>query len=98
MGVDIPQTIRRLGKHIGYVHFRDIEAIAKTLPRPFTIMVRPTWPKRFELCARLASRLPAPPDHVPQLEGEDDGEPGYTMLGRLFAVRIHSCLIHATAR
>jgi mannonate dehydratase len=25
------------------------------------------------------------PDHVPQLFGEDDGEPGYTQLGRLHA-------------
>ena len=25
------------------------------------------------------------PDHVPQLIGEENGEPGYTMLGRLFA-------------
>ena len=28
---------------------------------------------------------PIRPDHVPQLVDEDDGEPGYTMLGRLFA-------------
>ena len=28
---------------------------------------------------------PIRPDHVPQLVGEGDGEPGYTMLGRLFA-------------
>ena len=28
---------------------------------------------------------PIRPDHVPQLFGEDDGEPGYTQLGRLYA-------------
>ena len=36
------------------------------------------------------------PDHVPQLEGEDDGEPGYTMLGRLFAFGYIRGLIHGT--
>ena len=35
------------------------------------------------------------PDHVPQLEGEDDGEPGYTMLGRLFAYGYLRGLIQA---
>ena len=29
---------------------------------------------------------PMRPDHVPQLAGEEEGEAGYTMLGRLFAV------------
>jgi mannonate dehydratase len=28
---------------------------------------------------------PIRPDHVPQLAGEDDAEPGYTIKGRLFA-------------
>jgi mannonate dehydratase len=37
------------------------------------------------------------PDHVPQLEGEEDGDPGYTMLGRLFAVGYMRGLMHALA-
>ena len=36
------------------------------------------------------------PDHVPQLVGEDDGEPGYTMKGRLFAYGYIRGLLHAT--
>ncbi|MCA9064039.1 MAG: mannonate dehydratase, partial [Planctomycetaceae bacterium] len=40
---------------------------------------------------------PLRPDHVPQLEGEDDGEPGYTMLGRLFAYGYIRGLLDATA-
>jgi mannonate dehydratase len=39
---------------------------------------------------------PIRPDHVPQLVGEDDGEPGYTMLGRLFAYGYIRGLLHAT--
>ena len=37
---------------------------------------------------------PIRPDHVPQLEGEFDGEPGYTMLGRLFAFGYIRGLMH----
>jgi mannonate dehydratase len=36
------------------------------------------------------------PDHVPQMVGEDDGEPGYTMLGRLFAYGYMRGLMQAT--
>ena len=37
---------------------------------------------------------PMRPDHVPQMVGEDDGEPGYTMLGRLFAWGYMRGLMH----
>ncbi len=40
--------------------------------------------------------VPIRPDHVPQLEGEEEGEPGYTMLGRLFAFGYIRALIQAT--
>ena len=35
-------------------------------------------------------------DHVPQLEGEDDGDPGYTTKGRLFAWGYMRGLMQAT--
>ena len=35
--------------------------------------------------AQIGFDGPIRPDHVPQLAGEDAGEPGYTMKGRLFA-------------
>jgi mannonate dehydratase len=39
---------------------------------------------------------PVRPDHVPQMLGEQDGEPGYTMLGRLFAYGYIRAMMHAT--
>ena len=39
---------------------------------------------------------PIRPDHVPQLEGEGDENPGYTMLGRLFAFGYIRGLLHGT--
>ena len=41
---------------------------------------------------------PMRPDHVPQLAGEEDGEPGYTMLGRLFAFGYMRGLMQAVER
>jgi mannonate dehydratase len=39
---------------------------------------------------------PIRPDHVPQLAGEDNGDPGYTMLGRLYAYGYIQALLQAT--
>ncbi|NBV21538.1 MAG: mannonate dehydratase [Proteobacteria bacterium] len=86
MGADIPATIRRLGKYIHYVHFRDVRG---TGPEHFTETFHDNGPT--DMVAAMAAYReagfagPMRPDHVPQLIGEEAGEPGYTMLGRLFA-------------
>lgn len=96
MGVDIPSTIRALGPHIAYVHFRDIRGTAERFTE--------TWQDNGQTDMAAAMRAyrevgfagPIRPDHVPQMIGEDDGEPGYTMLGRLFAYGYIRGLMHAT--
>lgn len=86
LGVDIPTTIRRLGPHIRYVHFRDVRG---TGPTHFVETFHDNGPT--DMVAAMAAYReigfggPMRPDHVPQLTGEEGGEPGYTMLGRLFA-------------
>ncbi|MCG8599553.1 MAG: mannonate dehydratase [Verrucomicrobiales bacterium] len=85
MGAGIPDTIQRLGDHIAYVHFRDV----KGRPESFVETFHDNGPTDMAEAIRTLQDVgfdgPIRPDHVPQLEGEDDGEPGYTMLGRLFA-------------
>jgi len=98
LDLDIPATIRRLGQHIAYVHFRDVRGTAEDFIETFhdngpTDMAEAMRAYRdigFTGCMR--------PDHVPQLVGEDDGEPGYTMKARLFAYGYIRGLMHATAR
>ncbi len=86
MGVNIPATVRRLGPHIRYVHFRDVRGSG---PGHFVETFHDAGPTDM-VAAMTAYREvgfagPMRPDHVPQLVGEEAGEPGYTMLGRLFA-------------
>lgn len=85
MGVDIPDAIRRLGPSIKYVHFRDV----KGTPESFVETFHDNGPTDMAEAIRTLRAVgfdgPIRPDHVPQLVGEEDGEPGYTMLGRLFA-------------
>lgn len=96
MGVDIDNAIRAFGKHIAYVHFRDVrgtpECFAETFhdngPTDMAEVIRSLRTAGFD--------GPIRPDHVPQLEGEHDGDPGYTMLGRLFAFGYIRGLLHGT--
>ena len=85
MQVDIPQTIRRLGKHIQYVHFRDVEGTVDSFVETFHDNGPTDMAEAIRALKRVGFSGPIRPDHVPQLESEDEGEPGYTMLGRLFA-------------
>lgn len=96
MGVDVPEAIRRLGPHICYVHFRDVRGT----PDCFVETFHDDGPTDMVAAMRAYREIgfsgPIRPDHVPQLVGEEDGEPGYTMRGRLFAYGYIRGLMQAT--
>ncbi len=96
MGVNIPDTIRRLGKHIKYVHFRDAEGSAESFAETFHDCGPTDMAAAIRAYREIGYCGPIRPDHVPQLFGEEDGEPGYTMLGRLFAFGYIRGLLHGT--
>ncbi len=97
MGADIPDAIRRLGPHIKYVHFRDVRGT----PESFVETFHDNGPTDMVAAIRALREVgfdgPIRPDHVPQLVGEEHGEPGYTMHGRLFAYGYMRGLMQATA-
>ena len=96
MGYDIPASIRRLGKHIQYVHFRDVRGTREEFVETFHDNGPTDMAAAMRAYRDIGFSGPMRPDHVPQLDGEDDGEPGYTMLGRLFAYGYMRGLMHAT--
>jgi len=85
MGADIPAAIRRLGPHIQYVHFRDVRGNAECFAETFHDNGPTDMVAAMRAYHDIGFTGPMRPDHVPQLDGEEDGEPGYTMMGRLFA-------------
>ena len=97
MGVDVPATIRRLGKHIRYVHFRDVRGTADSFAETFHDNGPTDMVAAMRAYREIGFDGPIRPDHVPQLAGEDDGEPGYTIKGRLFAFGYMRGLMQATA-
>lgn len=97
MGIDIPATIRRLGKHIAYVHFRDVRGTPESFTETWQDSGQTDMVEAMRAYREIGFAGPMRPDHVPQLIGEDDGIPGYTMLGRLYAYGYIRGLIQATA-
>lgn len=96
MCVDIPATIRRLGSHIGYVHFRDVRGHSEEFVETFHDNGPTDMAEAVRALREIGFKGYMRPDHVPQLSSEESGEPGYTMLGRLFAFGYMRGLIQAT--
>lgn len=98
IGVDIPAAIRRLGKHIRYVHFRDVRGTRDNFVETFHDNGKTDMFAAMCAYRDIGFDGPMRPDHVPQLAGEEEGEPGYTMLGRLFAFGYMRGLMQAAMR
>ncbi|MGK0237254.1 MAG: mannonate dehydratase [Candidatus Pelagisphaera sp.] len=96
MGSDIPDAIRRLGKHVKYVHFRDVRGTAESFVETFHDNGPTDMAESIRLLKEVGFDGPIRPDHVPQLEGEGNENPGYTMLGRLFAFGYIRGLLHGS--
>lgn len=101
MGADVPETIRRVGDRIHFIHFRDVMGSSEEFIE--------TWHDEGQtdmLAAMNAYRDvgfdgPIRPDHVPKMLGEADREEtqaGYTDMGRLFAVGYIKGLLEQTYR
>jgi len=98
MGVDIPATIRRLGPHIKYVHFRDIKGTRERFVETFHDNGPTDMYAAIKAYQEIGFIGPIRPDHVPQLVGEEAGDPGYTIWGRLHAFGYMQGLIEAAQR
>jgi mannonate dehydratase len=88
MGVDIPATIRQFGaqQKIHFVHFRDVRGTADHFVETFHDDGQTNMLEAMRCYAEIGFDGPMRPDHVPALEGEANDTPGYTRLGRLFAI------------
>ena len=98
MGVDLPSAIQQLGPHIKYVHFRDIKGTRERFVETFHDNGPTDMYATIKAYQQIGFTGPIRPDHVPQLVGEEAGDPGYTMQGRLHAFGYMQGLIEAARR
>lgn len=83
---DLPGTIRRLGKHISFVHFRDVRGT----PAKFEETWHDAGKTNMLACMRAYRDIGYEgvlrPDHVPTVEGDSNERAGYSAFGRLYAI------------
>ncbi|MFC6764149.1 mannonate dehydratase [Natrinema soli] len=99
MGADVPETVRRFGDRIHFVHFRDVEGTAEEFVETWHEEGQTDMLAAMDAYREVGFDGPIRPDHVPKMLGEGDREEtqaGYTDMGRLFAVGYMKGLLEQT--
>lgn len=83
---DLPAAIRKLGKKIFFVHFRDVKGV----PARFEETWHDAGKTDMLACMRAYRDIDFDgvlrPDHVPTVEGDTNENAGYSAFGRLYAI------------
>jgi mannonate dehydratase len=100
MGIDVPATIRRFGEQdrIYFAHFRNLRGTAEHFCEMFHDDGDTDMLATMKAYYDVGFDGPMRPDHVPTLEGEANERPGYSLLGRLYAVGYMKGLIEAVEK
>jgi mannonate dehydratase len=96
MGVDVPETIRRFGDDIHFVHFRDVDGDAESFVETWHDNGPTDMQAAIQAYRDVGFDGPIRPDHVPTMANEDNDNPGYETNGRLYAVGYLNGLLEAT--
>lgn len=88
MGVDVPATIRHFGglEKIFFAHFRDVRGTVPAFQETFHDEGDTDMVATMRAYRDIRFDGPIRPDHAPTMAGESNDNPGYMVLGRLFAV------------
>jgi len=97
MGIDVPAMIRHFGfqKKLFFAHFRNLRGTATNFTEMFHDDGDTDMFAAMQAYFDIGFDGPMRPDHVPTVEGEENSRPGYTLMGRLFAVGYMRGLIEA---
>jgi mannonate dehydratase len=85
---DVPGAIRQFGKQkkISFVHLRDVRGTADNFVETFHDEGKTDLKACFEAYREVEFDGVYRPDHVPTMEGDSNDRPGYSSIGRLFAI------------
>ncbi|WP_138751236.1 mannonate dehydratase [Paenibacillus sinopodophylli] len=98
-GDDIPSVISQFAKQnkLFFVHFRDVQGTPEKFEETFHDDGKTNMLEAMRTYYDVGFDGPARPDHVPTLEGEDNANPGYELLGRLYGIGYIRGLMEAAA-
>jgi mannonate dehydratase len=85
---DLPGVIRHFGSQdkIFFVHFRDVRGTPEKFVETFHDDGKTDMLACLEAYRDIGYEGVCRPDHVPTMAGDTYGHPGYTKIGRLFAI------------
>ncbi|GGD57119.1 mannonate dehydratase [Paenibacillus nasutitermitis] len=98
-GDDIPRVIRDFAAQdkLFFVHFRDVRGTPEKFEETFHDDGKTDMLQAMRTYYEVGFKGPARPDHVPTMEGEDNDNPGYELLGRLYGIGYITGLMEAAA-
>lgn len=85
---DLPSVIRHFGeqKKIFFVHFRDVKGTVEKYEETFHDAGKTDMAACLRAYRDIGFDGVCRPDHVPTMEGDSNDRPGYSAIGRLFAI------------
>ncbi len=85
---DLPTVIRHFGKQnkIFFVHFRDVRGTPEKFVETFHDEGKTDMLACMQAYREVGYEGVCRPDHVPTMEGDSNEKPGYSTIGRLFAI------------
>ena len=94
---DLPQAIRRYGGmgKIFFVHFRDVRGTVENYQETFHDDGKTDMAECMRAYRDIGYDGVCRPDHVPTMTGDSNDRPGYSSIGRLFAIGYLRGLMHA---
>ncbi|WP_331715865.1 mannonate dehydratase [Tessaracoccus coleopterorum] len=92
---DLPGTIREFGDRIAFIHYRDVRGTAESFVETFHDDGQTDMVACMEAYREIGFSGPLRPDHVPTMFGEDNDRPGYSVLGRVFALGYIRGILHS---
>ena len=86
LGDENRSILKDYKNRIVFVHFRDVEGTADNFYETFHDEGPTDMPGMIKMYQQIGFDGPIRVDHVPTMAGEDNSSPGYSQLGRLFAI------------
>ena len=83
---DLPAVIRKFGKHISFVHFRDVRGVPEKFEETWHDAGQTDMLACMKAYRDIGFEGVLRPDHVPTVEGDSNANAGYSSFGRLYAI------------
>jgi mannonate dehydratase len=83
---DLPGVIRKFGKKISFIHFRDVRGVPTKFEETWHDAGKTDMLACMKAYRDIGFEGVLRPDHVPTVEGDSNENAGYSAFGRLYAI------------